>query len=195
MNGHNISRRGFMGRSIAGAVGAIAANAVAQTPAGTGKQMNLGLIGGGIRGLELMQEAIKVGARIAVVCDLYDGHLRRAQEIQPNTPVTKDYQEVVARKDLDAVIVATSDHWHSAIATAAMRAGKHVYCEKPMTHTIPEALEMVRVSKETGRVVQVGSQSLSMASTHKGKTWLDSGAIGTVYMVQCEIYRPSAIGA
>lgn len=191
----NITRRGFMERSIAGVAGTIAVNAAAQTPAGSGKPVTLGLVGGGIRGLELMQEAMKAGGRIAVVCDLYDGHLRRAQEIQPGTPVTREYKEVIGRKDLDAIIVATSDHWHEPIATAAMHAGKHVYCEKPMTHTIPEALEMVRVSKETGRAVQVGSQSLSMASTHKGKEWLDSGAIGTVYMVQCEIYRPSAIGA
>ena len=91
--------------------------------------------------------------------------------------------------------VATSDHWHAPVAIAAMKAGKDVYCEKPMAHTIPEALEMARVSQETGRLVQVGSQSLSMTSTKKAKQWLDSGAIGTVFMAQCSIYRPSAIGA
>ncbi|MGE5645091.1 MAG: Gfo/Idh/MocA family protein [Acidobacteriota bacterium] len=159
------------------------------------RPVTVGIVGAGIRGLELMQYLMNVGGKVAAVCDLYDGHLRRAQEIQPNTPVTKDYLEVVGRKDIDAVVIATSDHWHAPVAIAAMKAGKDVYCEKPMAHTIQESLEMARVSKETGRLVQVGSQSLSMESTAKAKQWYDSGEIGTVFMVQCEIYRPSAIGA
>lgn len=157
--------------------------------------VRLGIVGAGIRGLELMQAALNAGGKIVAVCDLYDGHFRRAQEIQANTPTTRDYREIVNRKDIDAVIVATSDHWHAPVAIAAMRAGKDVYCEKPMAHTIPEALEMARVSKETGRLVQVGSQSLSMGGTQKGKQWLDAGEIGAVFMVQCEIYRSSAVGA
>jgi predicted dehydrogenase len=142
-----------------------------------------------------MQALLNVKANVAVVCDLYDGHFRRANEIQPNTPTTREYREVLDRKDIDAVTIATSDHWHAPIAIAAMQAGKDVYCEKPMTHTIPEALEMVRTSKETGRVVQVGSQSLSMESTRKGKAWVDAGEVGNIYMVQCEIYRPDPVGA
>ena len=86
-----------------------------------------------------------------MVCDLYDGHLRRALEIQPGTPTTREYEKVIARTDIEAVLVATSDHWHAPIAIAAMRAGKDVYCEKPMAHTIPEALEMAKVSRETGK--------------------------------------------
>jgi predicted dehydrogenase len=164
-------------------------------PAPADPPVTVGIVGAGIRGLELMQAVLAVGGKVAVVCDLYDGHLKRAQEIQPNTPVTRDYREVIGRKDIQAVVVATSDHWHAPVAIAAMKAGKDVYCEKPMTHTIPEALEMVRVSKQTGRVVQVGSQSLSMASTNKAKEWVQNGAIGNIYMVQCSIYRPSAIGA
>jgi predicted dehydrogenase len=160
-----------------------------------GKPVTVGIVGAGIRGLELMEYLLNVGGKVAAVCDLYDGHLRRAQEIQADTPVTRDYLEVINRKDIDAVVIATSDHWHAPVAVAAMKAGKDIYCEKPMAHTIPEALQMARVSKETGRIVQVGSQSLSMESTQKGKQWLDSGAIGTVFMVQCEIYRPNAIGA
>ena len=157
--------------------------------------VTMGVIGAGIRGLENMRTILQVGGKVAVVCDLYDGHLRRAQEIQANTPTTKDYREVLDRKDIDAVMVATSDHWHAPIALEAMKAGKDVYCEKPMSHTIPEALEMVKVSRETGRLVQVGSQSLSMQSTHKGKDWVDAGEIGTVSNVQCEIYRPDPVGA
>jgi len=189
------TRRAFIARSVAGATGAALSARAQSASQSAGDPVRLGIVGAGIRGLELMQAAMNAGGHIAAVCDLYDGHFRRAQEIQPNTPTTRDYREIVGRHDIDAVIVATSDHWHAPVALAAMRAGKDVYCEKPMTHTIPEALEMVRVSRETGRLVQVGSQSLSMESTHKGKQWLDAGEIGQVFMVQCEIYRPNAIGA
>ncbi len=192
-----ITRREFMGRSVAGAATAglaLGAPAIGRV-ASPNERVTVGIIGAGIRGLEHMQALLNVKANVAVVCDLYDGHFRRASEIQPNTPTTREFREVLDRKDLDAVLIATSDHWHAPIAIAAMQAGKDVYCEKPMTHTIPEALEMVRTSKETGRVVQVGSQSLSMESTRKGKAWVDAGEIGNIFMVQCEIYRPDPVGA
>ena len=190
-----ISRRQFMKLTVAGAaVAGVARGGEPAASASNGK-ITFGVIGAGIRGLQDMESLLRAGAKVAMVCDLYDGHLRRAQEIQANTPTTKDYREVLSRKDIDAVLIATSDHWHAPIAIDAMKAGKDVYCEKPMTHTIPEALEMMKVSKETGRLVQVGSQSLSMQSTHKGQEWVASGQIGTVYMVQCEIYRPDPVGA
>ena len=197
MPNDSTSRRDFMRASIAGVSTAAAITASAQVASAQPVEgpVRLGIVGAGIRGLELMQSALNAGGKIVAVCDLYDGHFRRAQEIQPNTPTTRDYHEIVNRKDIDAVIVATSDHWHAPVAIAAMKAGKDVYCEKPMSHTIPEALEMAHTAKQTGRLVQVGSQSLCMESTKKGKQWLDAGEIGTVYMVQCSIFRPSAIGA
>lgn len=197
MSQERISRRQFMGQTVVGA--AATGMAISPKPArarvSPSDKVNIAIIGAGIRGLEHMQYLLNVGANVVMVCDLYDGHLRRAQEMQPNTPTTKDYRKVLERKDVEAVSIGAGDHWHAPIAIATMRAGKDVYCEKPMTHTIPEAMEMCRVSKETGRLVQVGSQSLSMQSTHKGKEWLDAGEIGTVYNVQCEIYRPDPVGA
>lgn len=197
MSQKRISRRQFMERTVAGAVSGRMAWAAppSSRSVSPNEKITMGVIGAGIRGLEDMEAIRLVGGNVAMVCDLYDGHLRRAQEIQPNTPTTRDYRQVLDRKDIDAVLIATSDHWHAPIAIDAMRAGKDVYCEKPMTHTIPEALDMVKVSRETGRLVQVGSQSLSMQGTHKGKEWLDNGAIGTVYNIQCEIYRPDPVGA
>jgi predicted dehydrogenase len=189
MSIENATRRTFLRASAA------ALSAGAQALPQAGGAIRLGIVGAGIRGLELMQAAMNAGGKIMAVCDLYDGHFRRAQEIQPNTPTTRDYRQVISRNDIDAVIVATSDHWHAPVAIAAMKAGKDVYCEKPMAHEIPEALEMARVSRDTGRLVQVGSQSLSMESTKKGKQWFDAGEIGSVFMVQCSIYRPNAIGA
>ncbi len=186
-----------MGRTVAGAAASgLALNArPAKARVSPNEKVTIGIIGTGIRGIEHMQALLNVGANVPIVCDLYDGHLRRAKELQANTATTRYYREVLDRKDLDAVSIATSDHWHAPIAIEAMKAGKDVYCEKPMTHKIPEALEMCKVSKERGRLVQVGSQSLSMQSTHKGKEWLDAGEIGTVFNVQCEIYRPDPVGA
>jgi predicted dehydrogenase len=194
MDDTKTTRRSFVECSLAGVAGTMALGAMPRALA-QDKPVTVGIVGAGIRGLELMQALMSAGGKVAIVCDLYDGHLRRAQEIQQDTPTTKDYLQVVNRKDIDAVVVATSDHWHAPVAIAAMKAGKDVYCEKPMAHTIDEAVEMARVSKQTGRVVQVGSQSLSMESTQKGKQWYDGGAIGTVFMVQCSINRPSAVGA
>jgi predicted dehydrogenase len=197
MSNHEISRREFMGRTVAGAAAAglgFGAPAIGRAVS-PNEKVTVAVIGAGIRGLELMQAILNVGGNVAAVCDLYDGHFRRAQEIQANTPTTREYRDILERKDIDAVFIATSDHWHAPIALDAMRAGKDVYCEKPMSHTIPQAVQMADVSKETKRLVQVGSQSISMTSTQKAKELVQSGQIGNVYMVQASIFRPSAIGA
>ncbi len=201
MSRNGMTRRDFMTRSVAGAATVAASpgfsteGSQGEADSAVGAAATVGVIGAGIRGTEHLIALRSVGAKIAIVCDLYDGHLRRAQEIWPGVPTTKDYRQVLDRKDVQAVLIATSDHWHVPIAVEAMRAGKDVYCEKPMTHTIPGAIETAKVAKETGRLVQVGSQSLIMQSTRKGKEWVDAGEIGAVYNIQCEIYRPDPVGA
>jgi predicted dehydrogenase len=197
MFNYEISRREFIGRSVAGVATAslgLRAPAVARTMSPNDK-VTVGMIGVGIRGLELMEAVLKVGGNVAMVCDLYDGHLARAQEIQANTPTTREYRDILNSKEIEAVFIATSDNWHAPIAIDAMRAGKDVYCEKPMTQTIPQAVVMADTAKETKRIVQVGSQSLSMKCTHKAKELVQRGEIGKVYMVQASAYRPNAIGA
>ena len=197
MKTRSVSRREFVGKSLMGVAAAgLASKAARQAmSASPGEPVTVGLIGAGLRGFDQLENLLAVGANVPVVCDLYDGHLARAREIRADIRTTRDYREVLDRKEIEAVLIATSDHWHAPIAIEAMRAGKDVYCEKPMTHTIPEALDVVKVSQETGRLVQVGSQSLSMQSTAKGKEWLEGGEIGNVYMVECSIFRPDPIGA
>jgi predicted dehydrogenase len=197
MSRHDMSRRQFIGRTAAGAAAAglgLGAPAIGRV-ASPNERVTVAVIGAGIRGLELMQSILTVGGNVAGVCDLYDGHFRRAQEIQAKTPTTREYRDILDRKDIDAVFVATSDHWHAPIAIDAMRAGKDVYCEKPMTHTIPQAVQMADIARETKRLVQVGSQSLSMTSTQKARELVQSGQIGNVYMIEASIFRPNAIGA
>jgi hypothetical protein len=139
------------------------------TKAQSRANVTIGIIGAGIRGLELMGVALEAGAKVAMVCDLYDGHFRRAQELQKNTPTTRDFHEVLALPDVQAVLVATSDHWHAPVAIAAMRAGKDVYCEKPMAHTIAQALEMAALSRETGGWYRWAARALAWRPRKKPK--------------------------
>lgn len=125
--------------------------------------IQIALIGAGGMGSEDTNTALKHdGVKLVAVCDLYDGHLERAKERWgKDLFTTKQYKEILARKDVDAVIIGTPDHWHKQISIDAMRAGKHVYCEKPMVHSIDEGPDVIKVQKETGMVFQVGSQGMS----------------------------------
>jgi predicted dehydrogenase len=130
------------------------------------------------------------------VADCYDGRLKRAKEVYCDSVVTtRDYKEILARKDVDAVIIGTPDHWHSRIAIEAMNAGKDVYVEKPMVHDVLEGLQVVEAQKKTGRILQVGSQRVSSVVYHKAKELLAAGAIGELNMVEAYWNRNSPLGA
>src|SRR5690606_9263193 len=128
--------------------------------------------------------------------DVYDGRLVRAKEVWGNHLfTTRDYREILAREDVDAVIIAVPDHWHACIAIDAMNAGKDVYLEKPMVQKVTEGHEVIEVQKKTGRVLQVGSQRVSSIVYAKAKELLASGAIGPVNFIEARYDRNSAIGA
>jgi predicted dehydrogenase len=143
-------------------------------------QINIGLIGSGGMGVQDALTALQVpGVRITAVCDLYDGRLKEAKDRWgANLFTTRSYRELLARKDVDAVIVATPDHWHQAISIDAMKAGKHVYCEKPMVHSVGEGPAVIKTQKETGKVFQVGSQGMSSLGNEKARELLKQGVIG-----------------
>src|ERR1035437_7866052 len=117
------TRRNFIERSTVGVLAGAVSSSSQTSAAPQQPAVTVGIIGVGIRGIWLMGPARDAGAKIAIVCDLYDDHLRRAREIQPDVATTRDYKEVLARQDVQAVIVATSDHWHAPIAIEAMKAG------------------------------------------------------------------------
>ena len=94
-----------------------------------------------------------------------------------------DYKEILARKDIDAVVIATPDHWHKQIAVDAMHAGKDVYCEKPMIHKYSDGPEMIEAARSTNRVIQIGSQRVSNVAYIKAKELLAAGSIGQLNMV------------
>lgn len=143
-------------------------------------QITIALIGAGGQGVSDTQTALQIpGIKLVAVCDLYDGRLADAKKRWgADIYTTKIYKEILNRKDVDAVIVATPDHWHERISVDAMHSGKHVYCEKPMVHTVTEGPAVIKAQQETGKVFQVGSQGVSSLGNEKAKELLKSGAIG-----------------
>src|SRR6266536_266378 len=135
------SRRDFL-KTVA-ATAAVPTVLRAQTPGSSSTvapndRLRIALFGVGIRGQQDMRSALRTpGVELAAVADVYDGRLTLARELfGAGVFTTRDYREVLARSDIDAVVIATPDHWHAQMAIDAMHAGKHVYCEKPMVHGI-----------------------------------------------------------
>jgi predicted dehydrogenase len=133
---------------------------------------------------------------IAAVADIYDGRLERARERWGDGVfTTRDHREILSRKDIDAVIVATPDHWHAAIAAEALMAGKDVYVEKPMVHKIPECRVLMDAQAKSGRILQVGSQYASAMVFQKAAQLIRQGAIGELNLVEAWLDRNTALGA
>ncbi len=165
--------------------------------AGPNDQINLALIGAGGMGVQDTITALQVpGVKLVAVCDLYDGRLAEAKTRWGNDLfTTRVYKEILSRPDIDAVIVATPDHWHQQISVDAMKAGKHVYCEKPMVHSIMEGPEVIKAQKQTGKVFQVGSQGVSSLGNEKARELLLDGAIGQLTYAEGFWARHSPVGA
>ncbi|HSD67034.1 MAG TPA: Gfo/Idh/MocA family oxidoreductase [Vicinamibacteria bacterium] len=164
---------------------------------GPGDVIRIATIGMGGMGFGDTRTALELpGTRLVAAADCYDGRLARTREtFGKDVTTTRDYREILDRPDVDAVIVATPDHWHSRIAVDAMRARKAVYLEKPMIHDLAEGPELIRVEKETGQVLVVGSQRVSSAVYAKAGDLFRAGVIGTLNMVEARYNRNSAIGA
>ncbi|MFL5810649.1 MAG: Gfo/Idh/MocA family protein [Flavisolibacter sp.] len=160
-------------------------------------KVRLAVIGFGIQGHGDLATALKVpGVELAGVCDLYTGRLLNAKELYGDQIfTTKNYHEVLDRSDVDAIIIATSDHWHARITKEALKKGKAVYCEKPMVHKISEGADVVQTHKASGKIMQVGSQRVSSIGYAKAKELYQAGEIGKLNMVNAVYDRQSAIGA
>jgi predicted dehydrogenase len=160
-------------------------------------KLRIATIGMGIMGFNDSRTALTCpGVELAACCDLYTGRLQRAKEVfGADIFTTGDYREILDRKDIDAVIIATSDNWHSTIAIEAMHKGKAVYSEKPMVHYISEGLNEIKAQQETKAVFQVGSQRVSSIAFQKAKELYESGAIGQINSIEASFNRQSALGA
>lgn len=170
-----------------------------QTPAqkSANDTIQLALIGAGIQGQSDTHSALEVpGVKLVAVADCYDGRLAHCKELWgQDVFTTRDYREILARPDIDAVIIATPDHWHKQAAVDAMKAGKDVYLEKPMIHLYSDGPEIISTAHSTNRILQVGSQRVSSVAYAKAKELLASGAIGELNMISAQWDRNSSIGA
>ncbi len=160
-------------------------------------QINLALIGCGIQGIHDTRTALQVeGVKLVAVCDLYSGRLDRGKELWGDALfTTRDYRELLNRKDIDAVIIATPDHWHKKIVIDTLNAGKHVYCEKPMVQKFEEGQAIIKAQKDSGKLCQIGSQGMSSLGNEKAKQLYEEGAIGDIVMLDFYNDRYSAEGA
>jgi len=159
--------------------------------------IQVGLIGMGIMGFANADVSRQVpGVKLVAACDLYDGRLVRAKEkLGKDIYTTRNYKEILDRKDIDAVIISTSDHWHDHLTIEALNKGKHVYVEKPMVHHLDEGAAVIEAQKKTGKVIEVGSQRVSSIVTEKTRELFKSGVIGDLIMVETWMDRHSSNGA
>ena len=166
---------------------------------GANDRIQIGLVGCGGRGSSDARSFAKYGednnnaCQIVAVCDVYEKRRRKEADLYKAKSFL-DYRELLALPEVDAVIVATPDHWHARIALEAMDQGKDVYLEKPMCHTIKEIKEIVETARETKRVVQVGSQTTSADQWWKAKKAIADGMIGKMIMSQGSYHRNSIEG-
>ena len=151
-----------------------------------------------MQGSGLLPSALPLpGVECVGAADLYDGRHALAREItgNPSLPVTRRYQDLLDRKDIDCIIAAVPDHWHKRVVVDACNAGKDIYCEKPMTHAAAEGPEMIDAAARNRRIVQIGSQRVSSVLCAKARELYAAGAIGDVSNVELSLGRNDPTGA
>ncbi|MFG0332618.1 MAG: Gfo/Idh/MocA family protein, partial [Maioricimonas sp. JB049] len=195
-----MTRRDVLKRSSAAAAGFAAAPwIIPSTAFGANERITVGCIGLRNQGKGNLQRFLAAGCNVAAVCDVDSDVRARAAKIvtDRNRPVDEygDYLELLDRKDLDAVVITTPDHWHALMTIHACQAGKDVYCEKPLSLTIAEGRRMVQAARENNRVVQTGSQQRSSKEFWTACTLVRNGVIGKVETVLAGINSPNHLGA
>jgi len=188
-----LNRRNFLKTAALAAGPALVAGRAAND------KVNIGWIGVGTRGyagLDWMHTAAPNDVQITAICDTYTGYIARAKDrmatIWGTTPKTYvDYRELLADKSIDAVFIMTPEHLHHDMAIAALRAGKNVYVEKPLAHTIEEGFDIVREWEKSKKIVQVGTQNRSSMLYKRAKELVKQGMIGDVHYVRAFWYRNS----
>jgi predicted dehydrogenase len=199
------SRRGFLKGSLVGIAGASLAShaslARAQSAAsgdrvsGANRRVRIGVVGCGGMGTADLRDMLRNGCQLVALCDVDDAQAAKAREFAnrefSQTPdlVTRDFRRVLERSDIDAIVVATPDHWHALVTIAACEAGKDVYVEKPLSLSIGEGRVMVDVARRANRVVQMGTQQRSAPHYNDAVEYVRSGKLGKIRLVKTWAYQ------
>lgn len=206
MTDRNLSRRKFIKTSGAGTAAVAALTAPSPAKAmGANDRIRIGFIGTGRRGfgvhVKSLTELRKLGEKIDLVAvsDVYTEHRDQTvdyikEHLGTTVKTFADHRDLLASDDIDAVCIGTPDHWHARQTIDALKAGKHVYCEKPMTHSIDESADVVREWKESGLVMQVGVQSTSSPIWDMAREMINDGKLGKVVQFQTECFRNGTAG-
>ena len=181
-----LDRRDFIKNlGLAGSAAWVSGKPVFADDQSPNERLNVGVIGvGGSKGHTNLAGVSQL-ANIAALCDMDDGPLGKAAEKHPRAKKYKDFRKMLEQKDLDAIVVSTADHTHAVIGVMAMRMGKHIYCEKPLAHTLHETRVMARTAAETSVATQMGNQCHSSNALRRVAEIIQSGAIGPVREVWC----------
>jgi predicted dehydrogenase len=197
------TRRDFLGRGTAVVVGGVAPlmGKPASRVLGANDRIQLGIIGVGGNGGGMLRQFVRQGeeqndVKVVAACDVYSRYRERAQKTAglPDKDAYLEYRELLARNDVDGVVISTPDHWHAQMAIDAMAAGKDVYLQKPMTLTTDEAKEVAEAAAKHKRILQVGSQHLSDPRHHRAKELIAAGEIGELLWAQGTYSRNSRVG-
>jgi len=183
MHHPNPSRRHFL-KTTALSAGTLAVGGwIPPTVLGANDRMRIGVIGCGGMGTghvgSLVKRSEADNIAVVAVCDVYQRRVTRAKEICKGEGYL-DYRKLLDRKDIDGVLIATPDHWHGKLTIEAMESGKHVYCEKPMTHTVEQAIQVRDAQKRYGKILQVGPNGTAEDKFWKAQEAIKQGRIGKV---------------
>jgi predicted dehydrogenase len=188
------TRRTFLSAAPALAFGVRLSASSAQ---GANDKIRIGIIGTGGRARGLMTLLKRLpGNEMVAVCDVYEPRLLQAAEVVGSPAVTKvaDYRRILDDRGMDAVVIGTPDHWHKQVTLDAVAAGKDVYVEKPVSHSIAEGAELVRAIEASKQIVQIGTQQRSWDHFVLGKQLVDAGRLGQITFVQTYWYQHSTAG-
>ncbi len=189
-------RRDFLKMNLLAAAGLPAATALLSgkelPKASANERLGLGFIGIGGMGSGTMQAMMsQPDVEVRAVCDVYRPHAERARErTKGKAEIETDFRKLLERKDIDAVVISTPDHWHGLCAIEACKAGKHVYCEKPLTHNVAEGQALVQAARKHERITQMGIQIHAGENYHRVVDVVRSGILGTIHKVHVWVSRP-----
>src|SRR6266704_1356543 len=192
-----MDRRRFLGSSLTASAGLLARPRLASArPLGANDRIRVGVIGTGGRARGLMRQLKELpGAAMVAVSDVYEPRMLEAAEIAGGSPARHlDYRRILNDKEIDAVLIGAPDHWHKKMTLDAVAAGKDVYVEKPVSHSIEEGAEMVRAIEASKQVVQTGTQQRSWEHWILGKQIIDSGKLGQITFIQTYWYQHARAG-